>query len=519
MTFDRTRLIRALDILLWLSALWFVLPPLVLGREVEIPLPFGAHLSSSLSQNNLLFFWAVLVARMGVRSKGEAARGRLSPWAEAWLIGFGFFLVYLACAQGRAWPSGDTIPNKLLPISILEEGNLDLNEFVKGIFVERRYGLYHSDGRAFSAYPLGPALVALPVYSVFRLLSPSAFHSWQWAYSIPGGDDLPNVANFMEQFTAALISALAAVVFWRLCLRVTDGHRKASRWFTVAYALGTPLMSTASQALWQNGPACLSLVLMFYLLSSCGRAGARPSTGDEDWPTGGAPSWATVAFAGLCGGWAYVCRPTTALITGFAGLWLLIRRPRQLLLFAAPCAAVAAAFMAWNYRMFGSIAGGGYAQNLDLFTAFDARVFLALLFSPSRGLFVFSPFLLFAAVLGVRQVVKAPLSLAAFCLYGALATVVLFSCWKTWAGGVSFGSRYLCEAALLLALVLPFGHRLLQRRAVWTVFLLAVLFSCHLHIMGARHGDRGWTGKVFKGDDLATMWRWRDSQLVWTLLR
>lgn len=506
MTPHRTRWIRALDVLLWLSAAWFVLVPLLFGRAIEIPLPLGGHISGSLTQSNLLVFWALLLARLGLAGSANEQRAGagLSVGTEGLLIGAACLVIYLACSQDRVWPSGDTIPTKLVPISLLEEGNLDLNEFVRGIPFDRRYGLYWTEGRAFSAYPPAPALVALPVYSVFRVLAPAAFRSWREAYSIPGGDDLPNVANLMEQISAALIAALAAVAFWRLCLRVTGGDRRASRWFTVALALGTPLMSTASQALWQNGPACLFIVLMFYLLLPASEA------------RGSGPWFA----AGLCGGLACACRPTAALVAGFAFLWVLAHHPRRAAWFLAPAGAVAAAFMLWNYRVFGNVAGGGYGQNLHLFTAFDARVLWVHLFSPSRGLFAFSPFLLFAAVLGGRQAAREPLSLASFGLYGALATAVLFSCWTTWSGGVAFGPRYLTEAALLLAMALPAGFRVLAgRRWARIAFVLAVLFSCHLHIMGARHGDGGWTNRVFKGDDLPSMWDVRHSQLVGTLLR
>ncbi|MBN1269660.1 MAG: hypothetical protein JXB04_08735 [Kiritimatiellae bacterium] len=499
--------LNVVDALVALFALWCLVPTLVFGRELQIPLPGGDYISSSLSSHNLVSLWVLLLVRLGLRAKArrppvvERWFGGASPALQAVFIGAACLLLYLAAGQERMWPSGDTVPAKLVPISILEERNLDLDEFADGIHEGRRYGLYRVGGRAFSAYPPGTALTALPVYAAAYLLFPDAFHSWRAIYGLPGGDDLPNVANVLELLAAALIAALAAVAFWRLCMTLS-GDVRTALWFTAAYAAGTSLLSTAAIALWQHGPACLflGLVLLFLLRAQCGRAGP-------------------LVLAGLCAGWAYVCRPTTAVITVVLFLWILKRFRMKALWFAGPVGAVLALLLAWNRVNYGSFAGG-YAQNVSLFARFDPRVALALLFSPSRGLFVFSPFLLFAVVLGMREVRRAPLGLPAFCLYAAISQVALFSCWKTWAAGSSFGPRYLCEAALLLAVLLPAGFRARAgRKWIRVAFVAAVLFSCHVHILGARHGDHGWTDRAFKGDDLSAAWNVRDSQLAWTLGR
>jgi len=132
---------------------------------------------------------------------------------------------------------------------------------------------------------------------------------------------------------------------------------------------------------------------------------------------------------------------------------------------------------------------------------------------------VFSPFLLFAAAAGVKQVFKFPLSVSSFCFYSAVANVILFSCWGTWTAGSSFGPRYLCEAALFLCLIFPFCFRLPDvSRLLREMFILAVLFSLFIHMTGARQGDHSWTSRVYVEDSLPAAWKWRDSQLVWTMI-
>ena len=499
------RWVNVLDVCLVVAAAWFVLPLLVLGREPEMALPFGNHITAGLSQRNLLIYLVVLWIRLHLRTEsGESWLIRfckgLSPALGSLLIGVVAFLVYLNIGAFRSWPTGDSIPSKLVPISILEHGNMDLEAFREGVPSGRGYGFYRTGDRSISVYPPGTPLTALPVYAAFAVLLPETFHSWRWAYSVPGGDDLPNVANFMEQFSAALIAALAVVVFWQICLRVTT-DRRASLWFTVAYGLGTSLLSTASLALWQHGPACLFLGLMVLCLLR-GREGG---------------SW-FLALAGLSGGWAYICRPPVVVVLAVFALWVVLEFRWRAIAFLVPCAVPSVAIMIWNQVVYGSFMGG-YAPLASVFVAFDWRVFMALLFSPSRGVFIFSPFLLFAVALGIKQLFKTSLSFPSFCFYSAVANVILFSCWGTWTAGSSFGPRYLCEAALFLSLVFPFHvHLPAVPRFLREVFIVAVLFSCFIHITGARQGDHSWTSRVYVQDNLPAAWKWRDSQLVWTLI-
>jgi len=351
------RAVSVLDVCLVLLAVWFVLPLLVLGYEPALPLPFGNHIAGGLSQRNLLIYLVVLWIRLHLRTEpGQAwlARfcGSLSPFLASLLIGVVAFLVYLNIGVCRAWPTGDSIPSKLLPISILEQGNMDLEVFRAGIPEGRSYSLCKLGDRSISVYPPGTPLTALPVYAAFAVLFPEMFHSWRWAYSVPDGDDLPNVANFMEQFSAALIAALAVVVFWQICMRVTR-DRRSSLWFTVAYGLGTSLLSTAGLALWQHGPACLFLSLMVLCLLRAKEEGA----------------WFLV-LAGLSGGWAYVCRPPVVVVLAAFALWVVLAFRWRAIPFLVLCAVPSIAIMIWNQVVYGSFMGG-YAQLVSVFVPFD----------------------------------------------------------------------------------------------------------------------------------------------------
>ena len=74
---DMKRLINILDVCLVLAAAWFVLPLLITGYELELPLPFGNHITAGLSQRNLLIFFIALWVRLHLRC--GIRRGMANP--------------------------------------------------------------------------------------------------------------------------------------------------------------------------------------------------------------------------------------------------------------------------------------------------------------------------------------------------------------------------------------------------------------------------------------------------------
>ncbi len=81
----------------------------------------------------------------------------------AFLMGLFCFLVYLT--NLNAMGNGDSWPARLLPFSILREGNLDLDEF-KGLVDSGAYFLNPTrDGHLASRYWLGTPILVTPLYA------------------------------------------------------------------------------------------------------------------------------------------------------------------------------------------------------------------------------------------------------------------------------------------------------------------------------------------------------------------
>jgi hypothetical protein len=113
----------------------------------------------------IILLMALILLRVSLRC-GASIRKNLSS-----SIPFTLFCVFMTLylANGVTKWTGDTLPARYLPLSILREGNFDLNEF-QFLYVQRLpYYLRYLDGRYVSDYPVGAAIAALPFYLVTAL--------------------------------------------------------------------------------------------------------------------------------------------------------------------------------------------------------------------------------------------------------------------------------------------------------------------------------------------------------------
>lgn len=322
-----------------------------------------------------------------------------------------------------------------------------------------------------SAFPPGSSLLALPVYALVE----------SWAGDLRRHPALLWYTG--KVFGAACTAGAAVAIFWTV-LGFAD--------FAVAlacsmiYGLASAAWTTASQGLFQHGPneLFLSLGMMFLLWSE------RKSR--------------FAAWSGLSLAVATSCRPTSAIVVVAFGLYLALRDRRRLLAFAVGGVPVVVLFAAYNYTYLGSPLRLGQATlgelaeqktgSPDIFSTPVLYGLAGLLWSPSRGLFVFSPVFLFS-VAGAAVVLRDRSLAVLRPAVWAIAIVLIveakhFDWWSGWA----YGYRHLADTtpflSMLLAPVLPgVWKRSLPRAA----FLLTVLVSIAVQALGAFTYDGvGW---------------------------
>lgn len=395
----------------------------------------------------------------------------LAPWL-AFFVPLYVYLFGLRF-QGR----GDAAPAELLPIALFHGHGFDFREFVSQ-GEPLPYWFRIAEGRVVSTYPVLPGLFNVPVYAAAELF----------------GVDPEANRQLLSGITASILSALS-VLFLYLALARICRTRAVALGFALVYAFGTTVWSVASRGMFQHAPSLLFLSAALWALVRGGRA---------------------VPWAGLALGLAVVSRPTNVAIALPLALYAARYERRAFLRFAA-LASVPGLLYAWYAAVYlGSPFAPPQAVSADNFRGRALTGLAGLLFSPSRGLFVFSPFFLFAipAIVGSARPAAAAGRdrLPRYLLAGIGLDLLLFSKWRMWWGGSTFGYRLLTELAPLLTIFLALSWpRFEKSRLARALLGLSISVSFFIHFLGAMVGASGFNEELERNP--ARVWSVANSEL------
>lgn len=413
---------------------------------------------------------------MSLASRGNGAGRRAELWR--WLEASALFAVMLACylGNGRTIWAGDTIANRYLPVALVRDRSFTLDEFPFLYSGKLPYWLKHVRRGVVSFYPVSGALLAVPVY-LPTVLTGEPRDSPRWAV--------------LEKRSAATIVALSVAVLFAALRRVASPGMALLA--AVAYGLGSSSFSVAGQALWQHGPMQLGVALALYALVR-GRE-------DERWISLAAPA---LAFSALS-------RPTGFLVGIPLSVYLLLRHPRQALL-GVVLASPILSFHAWyNLHYYGDVFWTQIPFQDWKWKGRPVESWSGMLFSPSRGLFVYSPVFAFSLVTLVGAWRRRGDALLRAVSASVLMVVAFYGKWKPWSGGGTFGPRLLSDLTPLLAFALyPLQRGLCERVIVRSLFAVALLWSIAAHAIGAYWDEEAWTVP----NTPQRLWSWTDNQLV-----
>jgi hypothetical protein len=392
-------------------------------------------------------------------------------------------LFVLAFANVNDIWSPDVLPNALFAWTVVNEGDLDYDEFVfrpnepqrppsRADVIARPERLdseayffracgestatepprtTRSPGgppapgpndRVCSIFPPGVAFLAFPFFLPFVL----------------AGSDALNLGLLVRvgHVAAATIEVIATLLLWSLMRRFVS-----ARWalaLVLLYFLGTSVRTIASQALWQHAGVHLTVAFALWLVLS-----SRPVA-----------LWREFA-AGAALGFGTVVRQTTGLLVPF----LPAARIRATVLAFIGAAIGVTPLLVYNALAFGNPLEQGYGTK-----PFDTSPLIGLyglLVSPSRGLFVYEPYVIFAfASIVLLKPSRDFLELRLLSLvYAWAATAILYSTYAEWWGGRVFGPRFLDDLAPVLFALLAWGigHGLLARWPVRVAFWICAAWS------------------------------------------
>jgi hypothetical protein len=382
------------------------------------------------------------------------ARRSLGAPRPALALFLAFLGFYLLTASGHFY----AVDEETLYVqteSIVERGTIAVPRGAWGMVLS--LGSREGDGPAYSIFPPGQSVAAVPFYLIGRALTP-LFPAGQRGF----------VLRFAVGLLNPLVTAATVALLYALARRL--GYRGAvAAGLAICYGVAT-LGWGYSRTFFAEPLTALLLLASFYAL--------RRATEVER------PNWRWLAGAGALAALSIPVKPHAALALPVLGFYLLgrtfARRDARrvvapALLWGAGVAAVLLPYVAINVRVFGSPIGAYSSGPIDNFTNPFLTGLYGLTVSPGRGLLWYAP-PLGLALAGWWPFFRRHRA-EALAVAGVLAAhLAYYSGHYEWAGGGAWGPRYLLIALPLAVLPLVAwleGLRAQPLRAALTVAVVA----------------------------------------------
>lgn len=410
-------------------------------------------------------------------------------------------------------PWGDSVGSIFGGLSFLCEGDWDFDEF-PFLYEQSPRGPIAPDAlRNIHPGPEGDDLLSFTGLGVKLIHLPvTAVALFPWAGTTS------ELAAIRANQVTGILTCIGILLLCLGAFRLELGERPA-RFAILALFFGTILWPQCRQTLWSNQAALLGVAGLLWAVCRGRSEGIDRRC---------------ALVLGLATGWAVMTRPATLVLCVPLLLVLAAERPADLrrhaktvILAGLPFAAL---FLWDNHAHTGSLfrppfleVGSAIASRMDggdgAFSGGLARGLAGSLFSPARGLLIYSPFLLLAP-LGIAAGRKGADKLGLAAAAGLAGMLLLNASYTDWWGAACWGPRRLMEGLPLAVLLVfrgvegkPVARRLLMLLVVLSVLVQGIGFFFY---------DSGWdaerepTQQMHEVDgELAYMSRDDAEQVLW----
>lgn len=368
---------------------------------------------------------------------GTLVSSRAAKGGAAAVIALGIFSLVLWAPVDNT--GSDPRASLLVSQAILEHGSIRLDPYMDS--VPPGHVFHHRGGHTYYFFPLGTSFYAVPYVGMLNALG------WDMTRSDRGAQRL--LAAIVAVLVFALLFAIARtrLTYWPSVLLAS------------AFWLGTPYSSTMGTALWSHNMAAVFALLAVLL---CVHASAHRT----------APRTILLAIALFS---AYLCRPTLALLSPAALLYVFSFDRYAAVRIGALVAALLGVFVLFSWMEFGQVLPDYYMPK-RLGGADFATAAYGNLFSPARGLFVYSPFLLFPFLLPghLWKAVRGDLAVLLFLAWPVVHWLSV-SQFPHWWGGWCYGPRLMSDVVPGFYVVTVLFFRLPLARPRWATGSFAAL--------------------------------------------
>jgi len=405
---------------------------------------------------------------------------------------FTWFGLYKTEINSLPLQSEDIVPSIFTGISIVKENTIYLNNYYEMMTSKypqpdnpsnTPFYLKKVGDNYLSAFPILSSIVALPVFYIY--LQFTGIVTWEDAYNL-------------SHLSGAFVMSLATVLFYYFLENVLKISRKNSILLTLVFSLATINLPLISQGLWQHGVvqvfSILGLIFFYkrnYFLMS------------------------------LFLGFGILARPTAVIVLIILGIFMIIKKELSLKSFLYSLLGViipASFFVVYNQFYYQDISNQGYAgQLLNSWIGNFPESFFGIWLSPSKGILVYSPVLIFSLIAIYKGYKKEEYLKISF--WVILIHTLVLSKWKHWYGGFGYGYRMISD--IIPFLVLPLAY-LLQNyyEKVKKWFFITLVISLIIQAAGLIFFDSIWHNAYDTGfKNTSWLWSLENSEAAFNLRR
>ena len=379
---------------------------------------------------------------------------------------------------------GDVIPSEYTALSIATGQGTSLDPYPELLDAGMPYFMTRTPEGLRSSYPIGPALLAWPLYVPAPLSA------------MPRAALADRVGRVAAAFIGLACVALVLGIARRL-------NPPVPPWLlALAYGLGTSHWPTASTALWQHGPGEVWLL------------GALDRLLDEDTP----PTRRLLAL-GACLTLGAFTRPPLVPSLILVAFLAWRRHGWRFLVTAAAALAVALPLAFDALVSYGSVLGG-YATQTAGFAPRPLAPWLdsvvLLLASPSRGVLWYEPVVIATLALALIHARRRCDALLLCALAGIAVTLALYGQWPVFWGGHCFGPRLLTDALPWWIVVVASAGR--ERAGLRQIIVSTTMVGAFIGYLGTHPLAIWWDNHPSVDRFPERLRSWRDSQLLYNVL-
>ena len=397
---------------------------------------------------------------------------------------------------------GDSQYSLLVSQNIILKGRCHLDEyFAKAL----PYQVQRIGGHVCYSYPPGGSILGVPFVATANLLGVSVVDV-QGTYSKLN-------EWILQKIIAAILATAFLLLLYKAARLMLDEF--PALWITALMGLGSSIWSIASRAVWSHTWGILLVMASIYILA---KAQARKGPSHPLW-------------IGTLLSWAFFCRPTFILPVLGIAVYFVIKYPRQFWTLAVAGVFWGMTFWGWDCIIYGQSLPPYYMQSQNMSLEQFSHALATDIISPSRGLFIFMPWLTVTLYMVWRYWHRIPLKgLAIVAITIICAHSILIAAWPCWWFGHSFGPRGYIDTLPWWGLLTILGAvplcqdlncKIRAARITLRILVLLGALSIMVHAGGAlSHQSHLWNYLPRDINEVPQrVWDWGDSQAFAFLLR